>query len=185
MIYVHRGMQLLLYCSIVVCYECHAETRPLQRYTAATNELAHAATQEEYFHALDRVAKESFVVDRFDEARKSANELLSLAPRFINANAYGLAIHDGNMVLGRLALKEGHIDESRHYLLEAGKSPGSPTLDTFGPNMSLARDLLENGQSDVVLQYLELCRKFWQNDYGKLNEWEMDIKAGKTPSFGA
>jgi hypothetical protein len=29
--------------------------------------------------------------------------------------------------------------------------------------MSLAKELLENGQREPVLQYFELCRKFWKS----------------------
>lgn len=88
-------------------------------------------------------------------------------------------------MLGRIALKEGKTEEAKQHLIAAGKSPGSPTMDTFGPNMSLARDLLKMGERDVVLQYFELCRAFWKDDFGKLNEWSRDVKAGKIPDFGA
>ena len=98
---------------------------------------------------------------------------------------YGSAIQDGNIVLGRIALRQGHVDEAKRCLIEAGKAPGSPARNTFAPNMSLAKELLENGEREVVLQYLELCRRFWTDDSGKLDKWKKEIKAGKTPHFGA
>lgn len=58
-------------------------------------------------------------------------------------------------------------------------------MDTFGPNMSLAKDLLEKGERDTVLQYFELCRRFWKMDHGQLDEWTRQVKAGKVPRFGA
>jgi len=45
----------------------------------------------------------------------------------------------------------------------------------------------EKGERDVVLEYFDLCRRFWSmnmND-GKLDQWSQDVKAGKMPSFGA
>ena len=51
--------------------------------------------------------------------------------------------------------------------------------------MSLAKDLLEHGETNVVLEYFELCRKFWEMEGGKLNDWSKDIRAGKVPEFGA
>jgi hypothetical protein len=50
--------------------------------------------------------------------------------------------------------------------------------------MSLARELLEKGERDTVLQYLELCRKFWNNGDAieRLDEWTKIIKEGKVPS---
>lgn len=94
-------------------------------------------------------------------------------------------MHDGNFVLGRIAVQEGQIDEAKRYLLEAGKSTGSPVLNTFGPNMSLARDLLLNGERETVLQYFELCGKFWSNGTERLALWTEDVKAGRMPDFGA
>jgi len=38
-------------------------------------------------------------------------------------------------------LKEGKVEDAKHYLLEAGKTPGSPQLNSFGPDMSLAEEL--------------------------------------------
>ena len=41
------------------------------------------------------------------------------------------------------------------------------------------------GERDVVIQYLELCRKFWKMHDGRLDQWIQEIKGGKTPDFGA
>ena len=38
--------------------------------------------------------------------------------------------------------------------------------------MSLARELLEKGQNDEVLQFFELCRRFWESNFGKLDQVE-------------
>jgi len=91
----------------------------------------------------------------------------------------------GNLVLGRIALRRGQIEEAKRRLLEAGESPGSPQMDSFGPNMSLAKDLLEKGERDTVLKYFGLCRKFWKMDYGQLKHWSNQVNAGEIPDFGA
>jgi hypothetical protein len=98
---------------------------------------------------------------------------------------YGSAIQDGNIVLGRIALQKDRVEEAKRRLIEAGKAPSSPVRKTFGPNMSLAKELLERKEKDVVLEYLTLCRKFWVHDFGKLDTWEEEIKAGEIPNFGA
>jgi hypothetical protein len=36
-----------------------------------------------------------------------------------------------------------------------------------------------------VLDYIELCRKFWSIDAGALNRWKKDIENGTVPDFGA
>jgi len=155
------------------------------RYQKAMSELANAKSEEARFYALNDSAKESFQSGHIDEARKFAKEILEIAPRFKKDWNYGNAIQDGNLVLGRIAVKEGRINDAKQFLLEAGKSKGSPQMDTFGPNMSLAKDLLEKGEKTVVLEYFELCRKFWQMHRGRLDEWSQEVKAGRIPNFGA
>ena len=94
-------------------------------------------------------------------------------------------MQDANLVLGRIAVRDGRIDDAKRYLIEAGKSPGSPQMDTFGPNMSLVKDLLEKGEREVVVEYFELCRKFWKMHAGRLDKWSQQVKDGKVPDFGA
>ncbi|MGO8838707.1 MAG: tetratricopeptide repeat protein [Limisphaerales bacterium] len=158
---------------------------PQARLARASNKLAVAGTGENRFYALDDAAKDSFNAGRIEDARKYATELLALAPSHPGNWNYGNAIQDGNLVLGRIALSEGQVEEAGRCLLEAGRSPGSPQMDSFGPNMSLAKDLLERGEKDTVLQYFELCRKFWKMDNGKLDLWSREVKAGQIPDFGA
>ncbi len=88
------------------------------------------------------------------------------------------------MVLGRIALRRGFIKQASDNLLAAGATPGSPQLDSFGPNMTLAKELLEHGQPDVVLEFLGLCKKFWKLDSGRLDEWAAEVRKGKVPDFG-
>jgi tetratricopeptide (TPR) repeat protein len=158
---------------------------PQERLDRATNELAKANSPEERFYALNDAAKESFVAGRTDDARKYAQEILALLPKFKGDWNYGNAVQDGNLVLGRIAVREGRVDEAKRYLIEAGKSPGSPQMNSFGPNMSLAKDLLEKGERDVVLEYFELCRKFWKMGQEDLDQWTSDVRTGKVPDFRA
>ena len=125
----------------------------------------------ERFYALNDAAKQSFVLGQTEEARKYASNLLALLPKFPGDWNYGNAVQDANLVLGRIAVQEGRIEDAKRHLQEAGKSPGSPQMNSFGPNMSLAKDLVEKGERDVVVEYFELCRKFWRMDRGRLDQW--------------
>jgi len=158
---------------------------PGDRLEKATNTVASAPSEAEKFYALDAAAKESFGAGKIEGARQYATELLALAPKYQGDWNYGNAIQDGNIVLGRIALQEGKTNEAKEYLLEAGKSPGSPQMNSFGPNMSLAFDLLKAGDQNTPLQYFESCRKFWKMDRGQLDDWRDAVKAGKIPDFGA
>jgi hypothetical protein len=88
-------------------------------------------------------------------------------------------------VLGRIALQQGDAVQAGEYLLRAGATPGSPQLNSFGPNTKLAQELLEKGQTAVVLQYFGLCTKFWKMENGKLAAWAATVKGGGVPNFGA
>jgi len=156
-----------------------------ERYERSISRLSKANTESERFYALREAAKLSFTQGRIDAARNYAKELSTLALKFEKDWNYGNAIHDANVVLGRIAVHEGDIERAKHCLLEAGKTPGSPQLNSFGPNVSLAKDLLEKGEREIVLKYIELCRGFWTNSRGRLEQWEADIKARKMPNFGA
>ena len=126
--------------------------------------------------------KAAMEAQELQKAKKYSLALLESATDRDGWN-YGNIIHDTNLILGRVALTEGKIDVAKLHLLEAGKSTGSPQLNSFGPNMSLAKELLERSEREVVLQYFDLCGKFW--DDGKLNRWKGDVQAGRIPNFGA
>jgi hypothetical protein len=164
---------------------CGAPTTPQQRLAWAEQELAAGGTEEKRFYALNTAAKGSFRDGRIDDARKYAEELSALTPKFEGDWNYGNAVQDVHVVLGRIAVVEGRLEDAKRHLLEAGRSPGSPQMDTFGPNMSLAKDLVERGERDTVVAYFELCRKFWDLENGRLDQWRRDVEAGKTPDFGA
>lgn len=120
------------------------------------------------------------------KARAYATQLLEAAA---NTSArdwnYGNAIHQANLVLGRIAVTEGRLADAAKYLLTAGETPGSPQLNSFGPNMTLARDLLERGDTASVLKYFELCGKFWKMGGERLATWTAQVQAGRIPQFGA
>jgi hypothetical protein len=139
---------------------------------------------EKKFYLLGDAATKAFKDKKYAEAAKLALELEGLTPRFKDNWNYGNAIQDSNVILGRLAVRDGKLEKAKEHLLAAGRSPGSPQMDTFGPNMSLALDLLEKGEKKTVLEYFELCRKFWKMEDGKLDRWAKEVEAGKIPEFG-
>jgi tetratricopeptide (TPR) repeat protein len=135
-------------------------------------------------YLLDDLAKTAFDAGETDRAKSYAQQALNYTGSGKKDWNTGNAIHHGNLILGRIALQDGDIEQAKHYLIEAGKTPGSPQLDSFGPNMALAKDLLEKGQKDVVLEYFTLCAKFWDSR-SKLDAWAATVKQGGIPDFGA
>lgn len=147
--------------------------------------LIAAKTEEERFYALGSAAKEQFVNGNIPEAKKNAEELAALTPKYKGNWNYGNAIQDSNLVLGRIAVRDGNIEAAKLYLSEEAKSPGSPQMDSFGPSVSLAKDLLEKGETDAVIKYFTACKVFWKMNNGKLDDWTASAKAGNIPDFGA
>ena len=137
------------------------------------------------FYALSGLAKAALKADSLDKAAAYAKDLLKGAEANHDDWNYGNAIHDGHMVLGMVALRAGNLGEARDHLLDAGRTPGSPQLNSFGPNMQLAKQLLERGETGAALQYFELCRSFWTMGAKQLDAWSRDVNAGKIPAFGA
>jgi hypothetical protein len=136
------------------------------------------------FLSLDRRAKRAVEHRRYQLAENLARELLQLADVFRANWNYGNALHHAHIVLGRVALAAGDITTAREELLLAGHTPGSPQLDSFGPNMALAVELLRAGERDAVQSYLGLCGKFWRMERGLLAYWGTEIEQGREPNVG-
>jgi len=142
------------------------------------------ARKEQLFYMLSDLAKTAFAAEDTIKVETYATELLNQANLYTKNWNYGNAIHSGNIILGRLELRLGNIEKAKDYLIQAGKTPGSPQLDSFGPNLILAKELLEKGEREVVLEYLKLCTNFWKNGSKYIENWVSIIKEGKTPDFG-
>ncbi len=153
--------------------------------------------QPQYFHFLRINALADKVYKGGDLAKATAFSLeaLQLAENYLDDWNYGNVIHDSRQMLGLVALQMGDVDQAKTQLLAAGRTPGSPQLDSFGPHMLLARELLEQGERQVVTEYLDLVAKFWvaekdarfreieQDHKQLLQEWKADIGAGRIPEY--
>lgn len=144
----------------------------------------YAHTDRSRGYLLGYLAEAHFENGQIDAAARDADELLQIAKRSSSSDLnYGNGIHDANIILGRVALKKENVAEARERLIAAGKTPGSPTLDSFGPKWTLAQELLNAGEKDVVLEYISLCGSFWKSDNGHLDTWASAIRSGGTPDF--
>ena len=137
---------------------------------------------------LSNLAKAAFEAREVEVARNYATELLNAAvsedlPEFFRND--GDAVHQGNRILGTIALQSGDINQARQRLVASACVSGSAVLSSFGPNMSLAKELLERGERDVVLEFFGLCAKFWEHGSSNLAEWSRQVRAGEIPAFGA
>jgi len=134
---------------------------------------------------LSMGAKAALNARRMQVAQTWIAELLGIAESHAGDPRYGTAVHDGHELAGRLALAAGDVEAAKSHLLAAGMTPGSPVLGSFGPNMTLARNLLAAGEREVVLSYFAECQVFWPMGTAKLAEWTLAVQRGETPDFGA
>jgi hypothetical protein len=156
-----------------------------QEQLAALEKVTFGSDGETLFYKLPDLAKRSLNAGEVAKAKAYSKQLLDMAPHYPKDWNYGNAIYYGNFVLGRIAVREGNLAQAGQYLLAAGATPGSPQLDSFGPNTTLAKELIEKGQADVVLQYFALCKHFWTMDRGKLDEWSATVRGGGIPDFSS
>jgi len=133
--------------------------------------------------ALPQLAKAAVAAGALEKAMKYSDELIASASH--GGWNDGAALHDGNIVRGLVALRNGNINEAARNLIEAGKTTGGPQLSSFGPNMTLASELLDKGERDAVLEYLTLCKKFWTMGSSQLDAWIKVVESGGKPAFGA
>lgn len=154
---------------------------------AAEKALAHfekayaLSSERDQNRLLHNLAKTAIEAKRWTKAQHYAEQMLLESNRN-SANENN--IHTSNIVLGRVALQRGEIEKAKAYLLKAGDIPESSRLYSSGPSMSLANELLDKGEQEVVLAYFELCAKFWKTGRNKLSSWSRSVTNGVKPNFG-
>jgi len=148
-----------------------------------TYELTQGKTEKQLL--LAELCKAAFAAGDYDKAESYANQALEAVDDLKQNNVHGDALHHGHSTLGRIAIMNGQLTRAKEHLIEAGKTPGSPALESFGPNMSLAKDMLEAGESRIVLEYFQLCGEFWKYGEQRLATWSEVVKEGGIPDFGS
>lgn len=147
--------------------------------------LEAAKTEQERYYLMGEAALALAMEGKMELAERYAHELLAMSGQLRVDWNYGNAVHEANTVLGLAALKRGDNAEARRRLLGSARVRGSPQLNTYGPTMALARELLLIGEREVVLEFLELCGRFWESDRGRIDRWMKEIRSGRLPDFGA
>ena len=129
------------------------------------------------------LAKAAWAAGDRGAARERAERVLAALPEQKRDWDYGNVLHEMEILLGRVALEEGDLEKADLHLLRAAATPGSPQLDSFGPDWTLASDLLERGRREAVSTYVLRVEKFWESGRDQLQEWKRLLAAGQTPQF--
>jgi hypothetical protein len=146
-------------------------------------ELGDVAALRRY-HALAGIGRSALHVGDATAAAAAGHELLALAGEFRGWD-YGNAVHDGNEILGLAALRSDDVAAAKQALRAAGATPGSDRLAAEGPDLRLAHELLERGEREAVLAYLDDCARFWRAGAERIASWKDAIRSGIDPEFTA
>lgn len=133
------------------------------------------------FYQLEGLIEAQYQSKKYEEAQTLIAEYLKLAKIYRCNWNYGNAIHYSNRIRGLILLDSGDIEGAAEALIVAGQSTGSPQLDTFGPELNLANQLLQLGKTEEVITYLNGVNNFWEMDGGAVEKWIQEIRAGETP----
>jgi hypothetical protein len=135
------------------------------------------------YHALARSAQQALDAGENGIALAEATGLLRLSAELPRDWNFGNAVHEGNRILGHLALQRGDVQSAKEYLLKSGATFGSPQLNSFGPPLTLADELLRQGETSVVIEYLQQCSRFWKSREPTIRNWIERIQAGERPKL--
>lgn len=136
-----------------------------------------------HFYELDDQVKAAYEKGNDAQLAAVAGEYLELAGVYRCNWNYGNAIHDANRYLGLASLRRGNDDEAARYLMLSGKSTGSPQLNSFGPELDLADQLLKQGKTEAVAEYLRDIKHFWKMDDGQVDQWLAAMGKGEKPNL--
>lgn len=159
------------------------------RYVASREPLMRQnAEPSSKLYQLQHLAAAALTAGDKAKAAAFARELMALGEQLksrpgFGPSLYSDATHVGNLVLGHLALSEGDVGSAKEHLLAAGRVPGSAVLKSFGPHFLLAKQLIEKGERETVIEYFDLCAKFWEREDGQLAKWKEAVRRGEMPYF--
>jgi hypothetical protein len=174
-----------------------ADDEVTRRLGRAKNRFRLLRLQLLRYSRLPMLASSAVEARELDTATRHANALLARADRALNEpqdwppHAVGIDVlyaeplFYGHIALGQVALVEGDVASAEQHLLLSAETPGSPELGSFGPTMVLAKELLDQGRTQAVVEYLRRCQRFWKADNGRLDKWIQEIEEGRRPDLRA
>jgi hypothetical protein len=85
--------------------------------------------------------------------------------------------------LGRVSLRRGDVAAACRSLLDAGDTVSDPVTSSYGPRLSLAKELLAAGENEVVLTFLKKRAERRKVRQGEIESWIEAIESGQIPDW--
>jgi hypothetical protein len=121
----------------------------------------------------------AYLLADYATLERLANELLAIAQDWSNdPTFYGLQFR------GLVALHAGDLAQAKDDLLASGRLENrSPVRSTFGPDVPLAQALLDGGEREVVLLFLDDLVHGWPRGRDRVAQWQEAIRRDETPKL--
>jgi len=184
----------LYYCNMITQAEHSLEdkeeaaNKALQEYERC---LSFNIDADSRLYLLVNAAKSAIEAENIEKAEAHAVELMNKAAVFKNGPLYEWALHIGRQILGRVVLrryrrndfaKADYLQTAKEFLINSAKISSSNEIN-FVPSMALAKELLEIGEREIVINYLELYANVWKDGKDRLKEWREAVRKGNIPDF--
>jgi hypothetical protein len=132
---------------------------------------------------LRQAAQVRFRLGEVKEAEMFGRQLLDGSDRCESDWECGNAWYYGHTILGLVAVHDNDPASAEKHLLASGMTIGSPQLNSFGPDLSLALTLLRAGKVAPVVTFLRECASFWHDNDGLIEQWISEINNGTLPDW--
>jgi tetratricopeptide (TPR) repeat protein len=121
-----------------------------------------------------------------DQARRYAEDALTLAPKYRAHPRYGLAVYNATMTLGALALRGGDRRKASDFLRQASEASPSEELAysvdlVSGLHWHLAGNVLELGERAAVIDFLDRMADLNVANRQLLREIASAVRRGDNP----
>jgi hypothetical protein len=140
-------------------------------------EEAYRLTDGEYerIRRLSSLPSAAFEAGEIDKAEAYAHQLLNLEGttreiRYLKSDT----AHTAHTTLGRVALARGGVDGAKRWLMQSALSTDLRFVSNNDSSIALAKEMLEHGERQAVLDYLQLCKRLGPGDQAE--EWRREIQ---------
>jgi len=146
------------------------------------NHSAGADAKPNDFLQVLNAAQACFLAGYYEDSKRFTEQLKDNWGSFDRYTTEGGMLNEYHTLMGRHALREGRREEAVEHLMKSVdvKRP-SATMVSFGPNTILAQELLQKGQSEVVVAYLDRIAEFWKTEPVVI--WKGKINRGRIPAL--
>lgn len=165
-------------------YQLKLQSVPAEEYVGIARQAldckqqAIALSKELDGHDHAQLAEYAYDAGELATARLHAEKVLK------SGDDDGDLLHTAHTVLGRVSLREGDTERAKFHLLTSLKEKRGAVINSFGPEFSLAKELLAAGERDSVVSYLDQCLKLdLPDERVNFRKWQEEIDQGLPPSF--